>query len=69
MRAARPVERYGGVAIALHWTIGALLLAQVAFGLLYDEIAPRGTPGRNPEAFLGQGAPRGVWVGVRFEWR
>ena len=34
--------RYAGVAIALHWLIGAALLVQIAFGFLIDDIAPRG---------------------------
>ena len=38
--------RYDRVAAWLHWAIGALLLAEIAFGLLLDEIAPRGTPAR-----------------------
>jgi cytochrome b561 len=38
--------RYGSTAIALHWVIGAVLLAELVFGFLLDDIAPRGTPAR-----------------------
>ncbi len=37
---------YDRVAIALHWAVGVLLLAQIAFGFLLDDLAPRGTPSR-----------------------
>jgi cytochrome b561 len=43
---SHPSARYAGVAIALHWLIGAALLAQIVFGFLIDDIAPRGTPAR-----------------------
>lgn len=38
--------RYDRTAVALHWAIGTLLLAQMAFGFLLDDLAPRGTPSR-----------------------
>jgi cytochrome b561 len=38
--------RYSRVAILLHWLVGAALLAQIGFGSLLDEIAPRATPAR-----------------------
>ncbi len=38
--------RYDRVAIALHWSIGLAVIAQVSFGIFLDEIAPRGTPAR-----------------------
>lgn len=38
--------RYGPVLIALHWLIGAALIAEIVFGFLLDDIAPRGTPER-----------------------
>ena len=41
-----PGARYGWPAVAFHWVIGLALLAQIAFGFLLDEIAPRGTPAR-----------------------
>ena len=39
-------DRYDRVAAALHWIIGVALLAQVTFGFLLDDIAPRGTSSR-----------------------
>ena len=42
-----PPDRYDDDAgNALHWLIGLALLAQIAFGLLLDDIAPRGTVSR-----------------------
>ena len=38
--------RYQPVGIAMHWLIGALLVAQIGLGFLLDDIAPRGTPAR-----------------------
>ena len=38
--------RHGTTSIALHWVIGAVLLAEVLFGFLLDDIAARGTPAR-----------------------
>ena len=40
------VPRYDRVARLLHWLIGTLLLLQIAFGFLLDDIAPRNTPAR-----------------------
>ncbi|MEW6707584.1 MAG: cytochrome b [Pseudomonadota bacterium] len=40
------LQRYDRIAQALHWGIGALLLAQLVFGFLLDGLAPRGTPAR-----------------------
>ena len=37
---------YSRVSVWLHWSIGCVLLAQIAFGFLLDEIAPRHTPAR-----------------------
>lgn len=45
---AASLERYDRVARGLHWGIGALLLAQIVFGLVLDVYAPRGTPLRAP---------------------
>ena len=63
--------RYDRVAIALHWAIGAALLAQIAFGLLLDEIAPRGTSARG--AAINQhksfGLVLGVLIVARVAWR
>jgi cytochrome b561 len=38
-------DRYGRVAIALHWLLAALILGQILFGWYLQEI-PRGTPMR-----------------------
>ena len=43
---ATGARSYDRVAAWLHWVIGALLLVEIAFGLLLDDIAPRGTPAR-----------------------
>ena len=39
-------ERYDRTTMVLHWAIGSLLLAQIAFGFALDDLAPRGTPAR-----------------------
>lgn len=63
--------RYDRVARALHWAIGALLLGQVVFGFLLDEIAPRGTPARAPVINLHKsfGLLLLALVLVRLGWR
>ena len=63
--------RYDRVAIALHWAIGAGLLAQIAFGLLLDGIAPRGTPARGAVINLHKslGIVLGVLIIARIAWR
>jgi len=69
--AASPRRRYDRVAAWLHWGIGALLLAEIAFGLLLDEIAPRGTPARAGVINLHKsvGIVIGVLIVVRIAWR
>lgn len=42
----REPQRYTRTAIVMHWLIGVLLIAEIAFGFLLDTIAPRGTPAR-----------------------
>lgn len=63
--------RYDKVASALHWLIGVALLAQIAFGLLLDEIAPRGTPARGTVINLHKsvGIVLGVAILLRLVWR
>lgn len=39
-------QTYTRTAVVMHWMIGVLLIAEVAFGFLLDTIAPRGTPAR-----------------------
>jgi cytochrome b561 len=70
--AASPAAaRYGRVAAWLHWAIGAFLLAEIAFGLLLDEIAPRGTPARAGVINLHKsfGIVLGLLVVARIAWR
>src|SRR3954468_22246189 len=69
--AASPTARYDRVAAWLHWAIGALLLAEIAFGLLLDEIAPRGTPARAGVINLHKsfGIVLGVLIVIRIAWR
>ena len=40
------IAQYSRVASLLHWFIGIALLAQISFGFLLDDLAPRGTPSR-----------------------
>jgi len=63
--------RYDRVAAWLHWGIGVLLLAEIAFGFLLDEIAPRGTPARAGVINLHKsvGIVIGVLIVVRIGWR
>jgi cytochrome b561 len=63
--------RYDRVAVWLHWGIGVLLLAEIAFGLLLDEIAPRGTPARAGVINLHKsvGIVIGVLIVIRIAWR
>jgi len=64
-------DRYDKVASALHWLIGIALLAQITFGLLLDEIAPRGTPSRGAVINLHKsvGIVLGVAIVLRLAWR
>jgi cytochrome b561 len=68
---ARAALRYDRVAAWLHWGIGLLLLAEIAFGLLLDEIAPRGTPARAGVINLHKsvGIVIGVLILFRIAWR
>ncbi len=66
-----PTARYDRVAIALHWLIGLALLAQIVFGFLLDDIAPRGTPARAATINLHKsfGIVLGVLIVLRLAWR
>ena len=70
---ALPVEpeRYSRIAIALHWLVGTALLAQIGFGLLLDDIAPRATPARAGVINLHKsfGLVLGLLIVVRLAWR
>lgn len=64
-------DRYDRVAAWLHWAIGIALLGEIAFGLLLDEIAPRGTPARAGVINLHKsiGIVLGVLIVARIGWR
>lgn len=64
-------DRYDPVAAALHWAIGAALLAQVVFGFLLDDLAPRGTPSRAAVINLHKsfGIVLGLAIVLRLAWR
>lgn len=66
-----PRDRYGAVAIALHWLIGLALIGQVTFGFLLDDLAPRGTPSRGAVINLHKsfGIVLGVLILLRLAWR
>jgi len=66
-----PRVRYDRVAAWLHWGIGVLLLAEIGFGLLLDEIAPRGTPARAGVINLHKsaGIVIGMLIVIRLAWR
>lgn len=66
-----PAARYNRVAIALHWLIGAALLAQIVFGFLLDDIAARGTPARAATINLHKsfGIVLALLILVRLLWR
>jgi cytochrome b561 len=72
-RAAAPAAhaRYDRVAAWLHWGIGALLLVEIAFGLLLDDLAPRATPARAGVINLHKsiGVVLGVLIVLRIGWR
>ncbi|MBU6260153.1 MAG: cytochrome b [Burkholderiales bacterium] len=63
--------RYDAVARALHWLLALALMAQIAFGLLLDDIAPRGTPARASVINLHKsiGIVIGLLIVVRLLWR
>jgi cytochrome b561 len=62
---------YGRFASALHWLIGVALLAEIVFGFLLDDIAPRGTPARAAVINLHKsiGVLLGLLVVLRLAWR
>jgi cytochrome b561 len=63
--------RYDAVARALHGLIGAALVGQIAFGILLDDIAPRGTPSRGSVINLHKslGIVLGLLIVLRLLWR
>jgi len=63
-------NRYGDVAIALHWLLVVLVLGQIAFGWYLQEV-PRGTPGRTVYVNLhkSSGLTIGLLILFRLYWR
>ena len=63
--------RYDRITILLHWVIGVALLAQIAFGFMLDDIAPRGTPTRAGVINLHKslGIVLRITILVRVGWR
>jgi cytochrome b561 len=70
-RRAPSALRYDAVAVALHWLVGAALLAQIAFGFLLDPLAPRGTPARAGVVNLHKsfGVLLAAFILLRLAWR
>ena len=70
MNPGKPAS-YDAVAVALHWTLGIALLAQIAFGFALDSLAPRGTPARTDVINLHKstGIVLGVLIVLRLAWR
>ena len=66
-----PSGKYTRTAIALHWLLGLALLAQISFGFLLDEIAPRNTPARAGVINLHKscGIVLGLLIALRLVWR
>lgn len=67
----QPQARYDAIARLLHWLIGIALLAQIGFGFLLDELAPRGTPARGPLINLHKsiGLLLALLIVLRLLWR
>lgn len=63
--------RYDRVAAGLHWLIALWLLAQIAFGFLLDDLAPRGTPSRGLFINLHKSSGMVLFglIAVRLWWR
>ena len=66
-----PDARYGRTASLLHWLIGLALIAQISFGFLLDDLAPRNTPARASIINLHKsfGIVLGVLIVLRLLWR
>ena len=64
-------DRYGRTASLLHWLIGVALIAEIIFGFLLDDIAPRNTPSRAAVINLHKsfGIVLGVLTVLRLLWR
>lgn len=55
----------------MHWLIGTVLIGQISFGILLDDLAPRGTPSRGAIINLHKsvGIVLGVLILLRLLWR
>jgi cytochrome b561 len=64
-------SHYDRIASTLHWLTGLALIAQIVFGFLLDEIAPRGTPSRGAVINLHKsiGIVLGLLIVLRLLWR
>ena len=64
-------ERYDSFARLLHWLIGLALIAQIGFGFLLDDLAPRNTPARANVINLHKslGMVLGLLILLRLLWR
>jgi cytochrome b561 len=64
-------DHYDRVAVALHWVIALLLIGQIAFGFMLDDIAPRKTPSRAFVINLHKsfGLTLGLLIVLRIIWR
>ncbi len=64
-------NRYDRVARYLHALIGLALAAQIVFGVLLDDLAPKGTPGRASVINLHKslGLVLGLLIVLRLLWR
>jgi cytochrome b561 len=71
MNEPNQTAHYGRAAITLHWLVGLALLAQVVFGFLLDDIAPRNTPARAAVINLHKsfGLMLALLVIARLAWR
>lgn len=63
--------RYTATAIWLHWLMAVLLLGQIVFGFLLDDLAPRSTPARAGMVNLHKsfGIALGLLLVARLAWR
>jgi cytochrome b561 len=63
-------SRYDKVAIALHWVVAVVVIAQLAFGWFLTDV-PRGSPERGSLVNLHKSIGLAIWllVAIRLGWR
>ncbi len=63
--------RYDRVAVTLHWLMALAVIGQLVFGLMLDDLAPRGTPARAGVINLHKsiGIVLGLLALARLAWR